>query len=810
MGNTPTLDNSSGYPTVLGSPFTSPLTPTSSIQYAGVDQNYPIAEFSAKLDDATLTDLLFVANKYFGVSLTLSGLRDTSPSGDAVKLFNLVIQGVNGYNRTLYNYALPILNLGVLIAKKNGISVTPTLYTPPMNPLIDNTNEFIHSTVLKLFETMSEEGRTYNEMALQTFGGSDRDGLDWENKYARLNHFWKTKFSSVVTNDIRAFSSLFSHANTLSSPLFNKLDVRTTNVSGNGVLTRTGSGNITVWGNPTVDSSTSLIGYLREFISPNGAYNSDTSLLYTKSNADVINFMKSIKAGTYMSLSDESKLVGTPLIPQVFSYRNAYSLNPTISYSSLLGPFPTLPVSAPALAQYPQAITYGDYLIILIWRLFNKSGLATTGTSPGRPADVLATIQPNMVRTTSTVFIYNDIVTMVNAVSAYITANSLQAVALPPFGTTPSVAPNFEVEPSPAIVSTTVPDNGFSVMATFFPNNTFKDGTVYTTTVPVLFSKQLFGDSTTPGVFDQIKILFPDVVSILTKIFRIKPPTTPTPSFTGVSGGTGAPITSLTINTTTNFFQQTAVTDFWNTSTISDLDFVYDSALDNTLQSSSYLYDDGALANLTLAYSLFTMLSQEYVNINSTTLASPISSYFSVSALSGLPGYFKYTFSGDLVSLIRATLILLDRLYVYFAGRFSTSSMTSFNSVLLTSNPPVSITQPTPPPTLPYSSSAIAQLMGLTGGISTSAPSSISYDPVNYTAYLSFATLLNYNYDFVRELTQDIGIRYLLNNQITVNEGSLVQVILDLERRINYLTPVSGYNSELAFNSFNAYQNNTK
>ncbi len=807
MGNTPSFDNNSGYPTVLGSPFTSPLTPTSSIQYAGVDQNYPIAEFSAKIDDATLTDLLYVVNKYFGITLTLAGLRDTSPSGDAVKLFNLVIQSISGYNRTLYNYALPILNLGVLIAKKNGISVTPTAYTSPMNSLIDNTTEFIHATVLKLFETMSQEGRTYNEMALQAFGGTDRDGLDWENKYARLTHFWRNKFSSTITNDIKAFSSLFSHANNLSSPLFNKLDVRTTNVSGNGVLTRTSTGNITIWGNPSIESATSLIGFLKEFTFPVGTYNSDGSLLYTKSNADVVGFMKSIKAGTYMNIVDEAKLVGSPLIPSVFSYRNAYSLNPTISYSLLLGPFPPLPVSAPALAQYPPAITYGDYLVILIWRLFNKAGLPTTGSSPGRPTDVLITIQPNMVRTTSTVYVYNDIVTMVNAISAYITANSLSAVTLPPFGTTPSVLPNFEVEPSPAIISTTVPDNGFSVMATFFPNNTFKDGTIYTTTVPVLYSLPLFGDANTSGIFDQIKVLFPDVVSILTRLFRVNPPTTASPSFTAVSGGSGAPITSLSINTNTNFVQQQAVINLWNTSVVSDLDFIYDSSLDNTLQSASSLYDNGSLANLTLAYTLFTMLSQEYVNITSTTLSSPISTYFVVSSLSGYPGYYKYTFSGDLVSLTRATLIILDRLYVYFAGRFSISNMMAFNPVLLTSNPPVPISQPTPGPVLPYASSAIAQLMGLTGGISTSAPTSITYDPINYTAFLSFATLLNYNYDFVRELTQDVSIRYLLNNQVTVNEGQLAQTMLDLERRVNYLQPVSGYNSDVAFNPFNAYQN---
>src|SRR5271166_1306880 len=156
-GNTPTFDNSVGYSTLLGAPFSSPLSSTSSFQYAGVDQNYPLAEFSAKIDDGTLGDLVFIVNKYFNVSFTVNGLRDTTPTGQAVQLFNLVIQQVNGYNRTLYNYALPILNLGVLMAKQNGSSVIPTSYASPLNPLTNNTIEFIHSATLKLFEFMAQE-----------------------------------------------------------------------------------------------------------------------------------------------------------------------------------------------------------------------------------------------------------------------------------------------------------------------------------------------------------------------------------------------------------------------------------------------------------------------------------------------------------------------------------------------------------------------------------------------------------------------------------------------------------------------------
>ena len=62
MGNTPVTDNSIGYPTVLGSPFTSPLTPTSSIQYAGVDQNYPIAE-----------------RRLFGLDRVTAGIFESTP-----------------------------------------------------------------------------------------------------------------------------------------------------------------------------------------------------------------------------------------------------------------------------------------------------------------------------------------------------------------------------------------------------------------------------------------------------------------------------------------------------------------------------------------------------------------------------------------------------------------------------------------------------------------------------------------------------------------------------------------------------------
>jgi hypothetical protein len=806
-GNTPTLDNVAGYSTLLGSPFSSPLSPTSSFQYAGVDQNYPLAEFSAKVDDSTLQDLIFVVNKYFGVSFTLAGVRDTTPSGQAVQLFNLVIQQINGYNRTLYNYALPILNLGVLIAKQNGTSVTPTTFASPLNPLTNNIVDFIHNAVLLLFETMAQEGRTYNEMALQAFGGTDRDGLDTENKYKRLTHFWRHRTSSVVNDDINRFRSIFTDANNLGLPLPSKLNVVVIdNGSGSGVLSRT-PGSITVWGDPTVESKFSLIGYLKEFTFPTGSYLSDPSTQPYRSNADLINFMKSIVAGIYTGVTNESKLVGNPPVPSAFAYRNAYSLNPTITYNILLGPFPALPVSPPALAQYPAAVTYGDYLVILLWRLFNFSGLPTTGTFPGRPTDVLASIQPTTSRTSNTVYSYADIVVMVNAVSAYISANSLQTVLLPAFGKSPSVAPNFEIEPSPQLTVSIIPDNGYSVMATFFPNNTFVNTAVYTTPVTPLFNRPMLGDAYTTGIFDQINLIFPNVVSILSKIFRIRPPFVATSSFTLSGSGNNTPVTSASINTTTNFFQQNAVINLWNNSLISDFDLIYDSALDSKVPSS--IYNDGALANLTIAYLIFTMVAQEYVNINGNTLQGAIANYFTITPISGSPGYFTYSITGDLLSIIKITLVLLDRLYVFFASRFNTSVMMSYNSTLLSTNPPVSITQPTTPaPVVPYSSSAIAQLMGLSGGISTSSPSSVTFDPINYTAFLSFAILLNYNYEFTRELTQDISTRYLLQNQVVINEGSLVQTILDMERRINNLQqPVGGFNSDQAFNAFNNYQN---
>jgi hypothetical protein len=794
MGNIPTNDNLRGYPVIGGTPFSIPLSAQSASAYLAVDFNFPLSEFCARIDDDTLNSLIVVANKVYNQSFTLNGIRNTGPISDTLKLFNLVIKTQVGYNRILYNFALPYLNLGALIAKNNGSTQPiPVGLNSPINPLVDNTTTFIHSAVLKAFETMAQEGRNYSEMALQVYSGTEKDGLDWENKYSRLFNFWNQRFSISPKDELR-FDNIFNNMG-FQMPL---RDYAYINVNALGQLNTSSYGPMITWGDPStpLPDSITLIGYLRSFTQDARLkliYGTwfDNSILPSKSFAQVIEFMRSIVPGTYSTLANETTLVGSPLVPNPVSYRNFYSLNPTISYNSLLGPFP-----GPPAPQYPAAITFGDYLIILIWRIMNLSGLPSTGISPGRPSDVVSFFLPTVNRSAANPYTYLDYCTLVNGLSNYITANSLQVIAYPPLNSNsdPNITPPNSTSPPP-MTAGPVPDSGFSTMAIFFPGNDFYDSTVYLTTPTPLAWKGI------PDIFEDILALFPDIVVILGKIFRITPPLTAVPSFTVTSFG---PIPSATINSTTNFYQQAAVRNLWNTGIMADVDFIFDESQDGKSN------DLGIVANKVLAFTIFSMVAQEYVNINSTSLSSSSSTYVTIvpNPNPDLSGN-QYTISGDLLSIVKITLALLDKLYVYFVDKFSVTNMQAFNNLLISNNPPDSIIQPVPS-SQTYTSSALANLLGLASGISQTGPGNITYDPLNYMAYMGFAMLLNYNYDFVRELTQDISLKYLLGTTPSTSGPNIFSQtqLSDLERRVNNLMPVTSFDSNSAFNPFNIYLNN--
>jgi hypothetical protein len=799
-GPVPTIDNSRGYPTLQGAPQSLPLNTNSASAYLAVDFNFPLVEYTAKLNDDILSDLVNIANLTYNQQFTLDGIKNTTPLGDTLQLYNLVIKNQSGYTRLLYNYALPLLQLGTLIAKNNNTAQpNPSGQVNPINPITDNMISFFHTAVLKTFEIMIQEGRTYNEMSMQVFGNTKNDGLDWENKCNRLQIFWNDVWS-IHPNDQRRFEENFT--TTVQGPL--KPLCYITIDSGGHMVTPLST--ITQWGDPISGPiPNTIIGYFKLFTQDSALITTATALydpgtLYNKSVSQTLDFMKSIIFGTYSN--NEGTLMGVPPLPNVVSYRNCYSLNPTISYNNLIGPFPI-----PPAPQYPKAITFGDYLLIFIWRLFHLNNVPNIGFPPGRPSDVLALFLPTSNRSASEPYKYLDYIPIVNAISNYITTNGLESVN---YDTSfrfnsfsdPNITPPLSTSP-PTQTPNPVPDTGFSTMAIFFPGNDFSNILTYPIYPTPLYAKGLI------TIFDDIKTVFPDVITLLNRIFRMNPPLTPTASFTIT---TTNPVPNAAINNATNFYQQQAVRNMWMNSFMTDTDFIYDPA------DNDKCTDTGILANKVLAFTIFSIITQEYVNIKSVTLSGNITNYLTTTSNTPLPGN-KYTFTGDLLNITKITLALLDNIYVYFIDKFSTSTMESFNNVLIENNPPDPIIQPPIITSNTYSISALARSLGIQNGVNPTGPNNITFDPINYMSYNAFALLVTYNYDFVRELIQDLTNKYVLSPafiQYVLNPSFLPTLldaisknqIMDLERRIHSLMPVSGYDSTDAFNPFNVYKNN--
>jgi hypothetical protein len=173
----PNLDNSN-----TGYAFNTTTTPEN---YYNTDFNFPLAEFTAKLDDDTLQKLISIINRSYQTNFTLAKYKNTGPSGDCIKVYN-IIKTVAGYKRLLYNYSLPLINLSILMSKVDISNLSNPNLLESMYPVNDGLYNFMHIAIEKLFNIVVSEGRTYSEMSLQMFGSTHDDGLDDENKLTRL------------------------------------------------------------------------------------------------------------------------------------------------------------------------------------------------------------------------------------------------------------------------------------------------------------------------------------------------------------------------------------------------------------------------------------------------------------------------------------------------------------------------------------------------------------------------------------------------------------------------------------------------
>jgi len=671
----PNLDNSN-----TGYAFNTVTTPEN---YYNTDFNFPVAEFTAKLEDDILTKLVNIINLIYHTSYTLENFKNTGPSDDCISMYNL-IKDVTGYKRLLYNYALPLINLSILMSKVDIVNLTNPNLLQTIYPTYDNLYNFMHSAIKKLFDIMICEGRTYNEMSLQMFGATHGDGLDDENKLSRLVDFWNNVFYRS-SDDKLFFDKLYQTYLTSTNFLLKyKMNMTITGTQ----LTRQ---------NINLAINADIITYFEEFTLPNlnidAVTNELNSINVNSTNFDVIKTLKSISAGYYDTIQNESVI--SPVNPVIF--RNCYSLNPTFSYAD----FKEVPPV--------RAVTYGDYLLLLLYKL-------------------MPTLFTNYVNAPliTTKFIYNDIVTIVSVFKLSVVGT----------------------DPLPTMT-------GFDCQ------------TLFGTTV---FNK-LFND-----IFTDIKFIYNgDIVACLLELFDYVPKSSKL-SFVDII------VVTATVDEVINFYNPEAISDLFTNNTLRHSLFKNKTASYNMSMSAVKTTTPNQLIGLTI----FSLLAQQYSNKN-------INIFNNKEYIRGLfdsNGSSFFTLTGNLLIMVKATLILMDRVYCYFFNSFSKDTMATFSGKFIeTSGTDVSI---------------IRKLLGI-----ETIPD-LTFDPIDYMGYLSFSYLVIYNYDFVRELTQDLICNFVLDNSgslVSSGDDSLTSRVNDLERKLNYL--VTGNGAFIAANSFNAYKHNT-
>jgi hypothetical protein len=707
MSIIPNLDNSnSGYA------FN---TTTSAIDYFNTDSNFPLAEFCAKLDDDSLQNLIDIFNKIYDTEYTLNGVRNTSPTGDCLKMYN-TIKVVPGYKRLLYNYALPLINLAILQNKFNKTNLTNPLSLESMYPTHNNLFDFTHTAVEKLFTVMIQEGRTYNEMSLQMFGSTYGDGLDIENKLDRLIAFWTEVFGRTK-EDKDVFRSLYQDYSNVgplyaTTPLF--LNAKMYTVI-DPSLPNTSLGRYFP-ASPTFVPFTTfsdIISYFQEFTAPSSLVDVNNSLFSVRNNAtdvDIINFLKTLFPGYYDTFVNESSLSIVPYstvpfipvpIPNPVIYRNCYSLNFSFNYGSFSGPPPS------------QAVTYGDYLLLIMHYLDGSIIPAYTASL-----------------TSTDLFTYADLVTLVTSFASAATPLSLL----------------------PSMVG-------------------FDCDTLFGVTSPPVFNKIV------TSVFSDIISFGYDAsfVSHLLELFNYIPLGSVT------SFATVGPIVVANVNNVKNFYNTDAIIDLFTNNTIRHRLF-----RNNTSATSNFF--NGVVqtnkTNQVIGLIIFSLLAQEYSNMSIDIFNNKeyAIGYEGPLTLVYYPQF--YTLSGNLLTMTKATCILMDRLYCHFVKLFEPATMVLYNGTFTENNLNVSLVQ---------------TLLGINPLLQV--PKS---DPIDYMGFLSFSILVNYNGEFIRELLQDLACNFLFDINIG-SDGNLISRINNIERRLNFLS--HGNNSMSAHNSFNSYKN---
>jgi hypothetical protein len=667
----PNLDNSN-----TGYAFNTTTTPEN---YYNTDFNFPLAEFTAKLDDDTLQKLISIINRSYQTNFTLAKYKNTGPSGDCIKVYN-IIKTVAGYKRLLYNYSLPLINLSILMSKVDISNLSNPNLLESMYPVNDGLYNFMHIAIEKLFNIVVSEGRTYSEMSLQMFGSTHDDGLDDENKLTRLIDFWSDIFDRT-TADRAILHTLYQAYINPTIFLKYKLNVTITGTQ----LTR---------GTTNLVTNADIITYFEEFTLPNTNIDCTTNRLNSvnmnASNTDIINTLKLISAGYYDTIQHESVL--SPLNPAIF--RNCYSLNPTFIYSDFKTTAPT------------QCVTYGDYILLLVFKLL-----------PHAFNNYINATMP------STTFIYNDIVTIVSIFKLTVNASSHL----------------------PSMI-------GFDCKTLFGAD---------------VFSKTL------DDIYIDIKSAYSnDFVPCLLELFNYTPKSSTLSFINGTTVTTG-------VNNVINFYNAEAITDLFENDTIKHSLFQKTPPTYNMLFSSVKSTKQNQIISLVI----FSLLAQQYSNKNINIFDNKefIRELFDINSAS----YFKLT--GNLLIMIKATLILLDRVYCYFIKLFGKDNMILFSGTF-DENSGLDV-------------SIIRTLLGI------NAIPDQNFDPIDYMGYLSFSYLTIYNYDFARELIQDLVCSLVIEdiNNITCDvNNSLKGRLNDVERKLNYL--MTGNGTFTANNGFHAYK----
>jgi hypothetical protein len=696
--------------------------------YFDTDSDFPLAEFCARIDDNNLQHMLDIFNKIYDTTFILKGIRDRTPTGDCLKIYN-IIKEIPKYKRLLYNYGLPLINLSILKNKFDKINLKNPLMLQSVYPVHNDLYDFTHTAIEKLFSIMVQEGRTYNEMSLQMFGSSHDDGLDVENKLSRLITFWSKVFGRTKDDKLMFYSLYQDYSNqpplftppsfiSVPTPFFMKRKMYTS-IDGS-LLGRTISAIPPFFppSPPYVDEFMpfityyDIIKYFKEFTMPHDHISSTNASNSVRKNAteiEIIDFLKSLFPGYYDSFTNESSLSINPYsVMPVFAtpevnpviFRNCYSLNFTFAYGNFCGSCPT------------RAVTYGDYLLLLIYFLKPE---AVTNYIISLPI--------------SDLFTYNDLATIVDIFEQYVCPSDLL----------PSM-------------------NGYDC------------NTLFGVTLPSVFNK------TVNNIFSRIVLFGYDEVflSHLIELFNY------IPMSSNISFGTAGPIIIANLHNVKNFYNIDAIIEFFTSGNIKhklfrNNDSNLSSFFDGNIQTNKI--------NQVIALTIFSLLAQEYSNseidiFNNKEYAINFESlYFPFYS----PQY--YTLSGNLLRIVKATCILMDRTYCYFIKLFETNTIITYDEKFTENTTDVSM---------------IHTLLNIPPVICE--PKS---DPIDYMSFINFSFLINYNSEFAEQMSEYLVYNFLFDMNTNL-DPDLQARLNNMERRMNYSAGKS--NTISAFNNFNSYR----